>query len=50
MDPRDFMSKLYRQLLRQGWTMPEIDGMDVIYYLRLLRRQSEAVAFIDDVL
>ena len=50
MDPRDFMAELYRQLLRQGWTMPEIDGMDVIYYLHLLRRQSEALVFIDDVL
>lgn len=50
MDPRDFMAELYRSLLRQGWTMPEIDGMDVIYYLYLLRKESEAHDYIDDVL
>ncbi len=50
MDPQDFMDGLYRALLEQGWTLPCIDSMDVIYYLKLLRQSAGAVSYIDEVL
>lgn len=36
MEPQDFIDKLYLALLEQGWTMNDIDSMDIIYYLKLL--------------
>ena len=50
MDPQDFVDQLYLALLKQGWTLPEIDAMDVLYYLHLLRKDSTTVSYIDDVL
>ena len=39
MDPREFIDRLYLALLEQGWTLNEIDSMDFIYYLHLLKRK-----------
>ena len=50
MNPDDFIAELYRALLKQGWTMGDIDAMDVFYYLLLLRKEAEPEAFIDDIL
>lgn len=50
MDPEDFIAELYRALLKQGWTMGDIDEMDVFYYLLLLRKEVEPATFIDSIL
>lgn len=51
MDPRDFIDQLYLALLKQGWTLNEIDTMDIIYYLKLLnRKQKDEKVYIDSVL
>nr|DAL96937.1 MAG TPA: hypothetical protein [Caudoviricetes sp.] len=51
MEPQEFIDKLYLALLEQGWTMNDIDTMDIIYYLKLLnrRRRNEKV-YIDSIL
>ncbi len=49
MDPQDFVDGLYRSLLEQGWVMTEIDSMDVMYYLGLLKRGIKKT-YIDDLL
>ena len=51
MEPQDFIDQLYLALLEQGWTLNDIDSMDIIYYLKLLnrKRRNEKV-YIDSVL
>jgi hypothetical protein len=51
MEPREFIDQLYLALLEQGWTLNDIDSMDIVYYLKLLnrKRRSEKV-YIDSVL
>jgi hypothetical protein len=51
MEPQEFIDQLYLALLEQGWTMNDIDTMDIIYYLKLLnrRRRNEKV-YIDSIL
>lgn len=51
MAPQDFIDQLYLALLEQGWTLNEIDTMDVIYYLELLNKKlgTEKV-YIDEIL
>lgn len=36
-----FVEDLYLGLIEQGWTLPDIDGMDILFYFRLLRRKRE---------
>lgn len=37
--------------MENGWTMNDIDSMDIIYYLKLLSRKDEKEKkYIDDVL
>lgn len=51
MDPQDFMDSLYLGLLESGWTLNEIDSMDILYYLKLLNKKlGEEKVYIDDVL
>jgi len=51
MDPGEFIDRLYLALLEQGWTLNDIDTMDIIYYLKLLnRRQKQEKVYIDSVL
>ena len=51
MDPQDFIDRFYLTLLDKGWTLPGIDGMDMMYYLQLLTRKMESEkVYIDDVL
>ena len=51
MEPQDFIDKLYLALLEQGWTMNDIDSMDIIYYLKLLnRRRGDEKVYIDSIL
>lgn len=51
MDPQEFIDNLYLALLGQGWTLSDIDNMDIIYYLRLLNKKAGArEAYIDDIL
>ncbi len=51
MDPGEFIDRPYLVLLDQGWTLNEIDTMDIIYYLKLLnRRREEEKVYIDSVL
>ena len=46
-----FIDRLYLALLEQGWTLNEIDSMDVIYYLHLLKRKrGDEKVYIDSVL
>jgi hypothetical protein len=40
---------MYRKLLKAGWTLPEIDGMDISFYFELLVEDEEEV-FIDQLL
>ncbi|SKC57608.1 hypothetical protein [Maledivibacter halophilus] len=51
MEPQEFIDKFYLALLDKGWTLNEIDSMDMMYYLKLLTRKlgSEKV-YIDDIL
>lgn len=51
MDPQDFIDSLYLVLLDRGWTLNEIDSMDIIYYLRLLTKKlGNEKVYIDEVL
>ncbi|AGL03659.1 hypothetical protein [Desulfoscipio gibsoniae] len=51
MAPQDFMDSLYLALLEKGWTLNEIDSMDIIYYLKLLNKKlGEEKVYIDGVL
>lgn len=51
MAPQEFIDKLYLALLEQGWTMNDIDSMDIMYYLKLLRRKmGEEKVYIDEIL
>ena len=51
MDPQEFIDRLYLALLEHGWTLNEIDSMDIIYYLHLLRRKrGDEKVYIDSVL
>lgn len=51
MDPQDFIDRLYLVLLEQGWTLNDIDTMDIIYYLKLLNRKlGNEKVYIDEVL
>lgn len=51
MDPQEFVDSLYLALLDKGWTLNEIDSMDIMYYLKLLTRKlgTEKV-YIDSIL
>ena len=51
MEPQEFIDKFYLALLDKGWTLNEIDSMDMMYYLKLLTKKlgSEKV-YIDDIL
>jgi len=43
---------MYRSLLKGGWTLPQIDEMDIHFYLELLEDEndeSEPQGFIDQV-
>lgn len=51
MEPQEFIDKLYLALLEQGWTMNDIDSMDIIYYLKLLnRKRGNEKVYIDSIL
>lgn len=44
---------IYADLLRQGWTLPEIDGMDFPFFMRLiayLGNSQNQSKYIDDIL
>lgn len=51
MEPQDFMDQFYMALLKQGWTLNDIDTMDIFYYLKLLNKKlgTEKV-YIDEIL
>jgi hypothetical protein len=51
MEPQEFIDRLYLALLEQGWTLNDIDSMDIIYYLSLLnRKHTDEKVYIDNVL
>ena len=51
IDPQDFIDELYLALLDAGWTLCEIDLMDILYYLKLLKRKMNSQQhFIDEIL
>lgn len=51
MDPQDFIDCFYLALLDKGWTLNDIDSMDIIYYLKLLnRKRGNEKVYIDSVL
>jgi hypothetical protein len=51
MDPQEFIDKIYLALLEQGWTLNDIDTMDIIYYLKLLnRKRGNEKVYIDNIL
>ncbi len=51
MEPQEFIDKLYLALLEQGWTLNDIDSMDIIYYLKLLNlRRGDEKVYIDSIL
>jgi hypothetical protein len=51
MEPQEFIDLLYLTLLEQGWTLGDIDSMDIVYYLQLLnRKQGTEKVYIDSVL
>ncbi|NLL19737.1 MAG: hypothetical protein GX262_12050, partial [Clostridia bacterium] len=45
------IDKIYLALLEQGWTLNDIDTMDIIYYLKLLnRKRGNEKVYIDNIL
>ncbi|WP_213950375.1 hypothetical protein [Tepidanaerobacter syntrophicus] len=51
MDPQDFIDQFYLALLDKGWTLNDIDSMDIIYYLKLLSKKlGNEKVYIDSVL
>ncbi|MGI6678461.1 MAG: hypothetical protein ACOX2Q_05180 [Dehalobacterium sp.] len=51
MDPQEFIDQFYLALLDKGWKLQEIDQMDMIYYLRLIKRNiTTEQIYIDEVL
>ncbi|QNO13328.1 hypothetical protein HYG86_00315 [Alkalicella caledoniensis] len=51
MDPQEFIDQFYLVLLNKGWKLHEIDEMDMIYYLKLLKRKiSTEQTYIDEIL
>jgi len=51
MDPQDFIDQLYLNLLKQGWTLNDIDTRDIIYCLHLLSKEErEKKTCIDQLL
>ena len=51
MGPQDFIDSLYLALLDIGWTLNEIDSMDIIYYLKLITKKlGNAKVYIDEIL
>ena len=51
MEPQDFIDSFYLALLDKGWTLNEIDSMDIMYYLRLLTKKlGEEKVYIDEIL
>jgi hypothetical protein len=51
MEPQEFIDKFYLALLDKGWTLNEIDSMDMMYYLKLLtRKMKNEKVYIDDIL
>ena len=51
MEPQDCIDKFYLVLLDKGWTLNEIDSMDMMYYLKLINRKiKDERVYIDDVL
>ncbi|UNC91699.1 hypothetical protein [Candidatus Contubernalis alkaliaceticus] len=41
MEWTDWMEEFYLSLLKQGWTLTQIDEMDIFYYFKLLRRTEK---------
>jgi hypothetical protein len=55
MTLREFVDQLYITLLDNGYHLNEIDDMDIIYYLDLMKKRvqketTEEFGYIDDVL
>lgn len=51
MSPQEFIDQLYLALLDKGWTLNDIDSMDIMYYLKLLKiKMGEEQVYIDEVL
>jgi len=55
ISPEDFMLSIYSHLLEQGWTMKDIDEMDIFYYFKVLAyrkrtRNKAPKGYIDQVL
>jgi len=51
MDPQDFIDSFYLALLDKGWTLNDIDSMDIIYYLKLLNKKlGNEKVYIDEIL
>lgn len=42
------LKKLYKSLLKSGWTLNQIDEMDIHFYFELGNSESEKV-FIDEI-
>lgn len=36
VSPNDFMLSIYNDLMENGWTLPQIDEMDIFYYFEIL--------------
>lgn len=43
-----FVKELYKTLLKNGWTLNEIDEMDIHFYLELYNEKEETV-YIDEI-
>ena len=51
MDPQEFIDQFYLALIDKGWKLHEIDQMDMIYYLKLLKRKiAREQTYIDEIL
>jgi len=55
MTLREFIDEFYLSLLKNDWKLNEIDQMDIIYYLQLMKLQisksaSDEKMYIDEIL
>ncbi len=44
MEWTDWVKEFYWQLLKIGWTLPEIDAMDIYFYFKMLQHKSKTGA------
>lgn len=40
---------MYRNLMKEGWTLHEIDEMDILFYFELLQEDAPPQVYADEI-